>query len=814
MQDQEHFVKLLVDSGLSLIPITEKEKKPHWVLGKTHDLLTRRATNEEIKHWIAVGVNSWGVAGGAVSNNLVTLDFDEKHYEGLYDRWYARLAEDQKEIVAQSFLNSTRNNGKHLRYRTETPQPTIKLARRVEFNKETKKEEIVTTAETKAEGGYALIPPTTGYTTIHGDLNNLPLVTDEMHEEFIDILRTFNEVEDMPATEFEWRPNNLVTGDRPGDRLNALASWKEILEPHGWIEESKNYWRRPGKKEGEGISATTNWNEYPMFYVFSSAAAPFTENKGYSKFHSFALLSYQGDFKAAAKKAAELFPLPQQDSKNGSSSEANDFLASLLNNENVTLFHDEQGDGYLSLEIDGHQEIWPCKSRTLKKWLAKEIYLLRKRPPGSEALKSVLGVLEGTACYSAAEHKLSNRMAWGENGSLWYDLTNKDWQAVRVDQSGWNLVDKPPILFRRYSHNKAQIIPANEGGDVSLLLKYVNIRNEEHRLLLLVFLVSCFIPEFPHPLLIIFGSQGSAKSTLSKLLRWIIDPSVIEVASMPESLKELIQTLAHHAFLFFDNVSYVSEQVSDILCKAVTGGGFPKRELYSDDDDIIYSFMRSIGINGINLVATRPDLLERSILLELERIEPSDRKQEKDIMQSFQNDLPSILGGVFDVLVKAMRIQPTIKVDSLPRMADFAVWGCAIAQALGYSQKDFLVAYTNNIAKQNETVLNENVVASAVVSFMETKEEWTGTATELLHDLTEQAAFDRIDTYEKYWPKASNSLTKKLNELKVNLKEVGILFTSIAGNTRTITLRKVSQVVDDDGTDDVSGDLLGEVSHD
>lgn len=298
----------LSSQGLSLIPITEGEKKPHSILGPKHDLLTRRSTHEEVEKWVAAGVKSWGVANGAVSGNLVTLDFDEKHYEGLYDLWYARLSDEQLAVVDMCAISTTRNNGHHVRYRTDTPQPTIKLARRVELNSETQKEDIVTTAEVRGEGSQALIPPSAGYAFIQGDLTTLPQVTDEMHEELIDILRTFNEVENAPATEYERRPTDTIPGDRPGDRLNALMSWEEILMPHGWVQELKNHWRRPGKKAGEGISATTDHAGVPMLYVFSSSAAPFTENRGVSKFHAFALLNHDGDFKAAARAAAAMYP--------------------------------------------------------------------------------------------------------------------------------------------------------------------------------------------------------------------------------------------------------------------------------------------------------------------------------------------------------------------------------------------------------------------------------------------------------------------------------------------------------------------------
>ncbi|MFA6273559.1 MAG: bifunctional DNA primase/polymerase [Candidatus Paceibacterota bacterium] len=317
-ESQNTDILALAESGLSVIPITEGGKNPHFICldgTRKHNLLEKSATPEEVKKWIESGVKSWGVAGGVISGNLVTLDFDEKNYLGLYDLWYAKLSDDQKAVVDTCYKNSTRNKGTHLRYRTQTSQPTIELASRVKWDEKENKNKIETTAETRAEGAYALIPPSAGYTTLQGSLLNLPIVPDEIHEELIDVLRTFNEVEDEPATEYEWKPTDSSTKDRPGDRLNEKATWNEILEPHGWVEEGKNRWRRPGKNRGEGISATTDYDSKPMFYVFSTSAYPFKANTGYSKFHTFALLNYEGDFSAAAKVAAEMYPKENSSAK-------------------------------------------------------------------------------------------------------------------------------------------------------------------------------------------------------------------------------------------------------------------------------------------------------------------------------------------------------------------------------------------------------------------------------------------------------------------------------------------------------------------
>ncbi len=300
-----------INEGISVIPITTNKKTPHKVLGKTHKLLERLATKEEVRDWVEAKVTSFAVAGGKVSGNLMTLDFDEKHLTGLYDAWYNKLSDDQKKIVDTCQKNSTRNKGTHLRYRTETPQPTVKLARKVEWSNELKREAIVTIAETRGEGTYALIPPSEGYVNLQGSLQDLPTLPDEIHEELIDILRTFNEVEDEPEPEYDWKPINNYASDRPGDRFNAQATWERILEPHGWRTAGGGYWTRPGKDKKDGISATTDHDGIPMFYVFSSSASPFQANRGYTKFSTYTLLNHGGNFTEAAKAVVKIFPQEQ-----------------------------------------------------------------------------------------------------------------------------------------------------------------------------------------------------------------------------------------------------------------------------------------------------------------------------------------------------------------------------------------------------------------------------------------------------------------------------------------------------------------------
>lgn len=499
-------------------------------------------------------------------------------------------------------------------------------------------------------------------------------------------------------------------------------------------------------------------------------------------------------------------------------------LKYLFEREDIIFFHDEKSETYIYLEHDNHTEIWPLKSKAMRMFLNSKAWSIFGETLKSEEAKNILGVLQGKAYFEGPEIKLHNRVAWRE-GKLCYDLTNDEHQIIEIDGNGWNIIDKAPILFKRYTHHKAQVIPV-QNGDIKLLLKYVNIGDEEHLLLFFVLVVSYFIPDFPHAMMVLFGAQGASKTTTAKIVRLMVDPSIMEVSSLASSIKELVQELAHHHFIFFDNISYISEEVSDILCKAISGGGFTKRELYTDDEDIIYVIQRCVAINGINLVTTRPDLLDRSVLLELLRIDPSKRKSEKELYDDFEKDLPSILGGIFDVLTSAIKRRSDIKVKP-ERMADFTYWGCAIAEALGYTKEDFLKAYRNNTIRQTEMLLNDNVVATAIIKFMEDKGEWKNTPTKLLDELYNQALFANIDTREKYWPKGASALSRRLNELSTSLKQMGIsVVISTHGTERYIHIQKVATTAQQisplievvqtrtDDTDDISPILSEKSSED
>jgi hypothetical protein len=214
--------------------------------------------------------------------------------------------------------------------------------------------------------------------------------------------------------------------------------------------------------------------------------------------------------------------------------------------------------------------------------------------------------------------------------------------------------------------------------DIHTLDKFLhlaNIQENSTRHLLKVYMISLVIPDIPHPMLQLHGEKGSTKSTLESFIKRIIDPSNPELLTIPYDRKEFVQQVSHNHTVYYDNTKVVPKWLPDEACKVVTGAGITKRKLYTDNEDVVYNFRRCIGFNGININLTESDALDRSILIELQRMKQEDRKPESKVISQFEEMLPHILGYIFDIIGKSIRIIDLINVSKLPRMADFALWG-------------------------------------------------------------------------------------------------------------------------------------------
>jgi hypothetical protein len=408
------------------------------------------------------------------------------------------------------------------------------------------------------------------------------------------------------------------------------------------------------------------------------------------------------------------------------------------------------------------------RGKEFRRWLAGAFYSATERAANNEAISTALQVLEAKATFDMPQLVLSNRFAMRDS-TIYIDMGDAKWRVVKITADGLEIMDKPPVLFRRYSHQQALPDPVH-GGKLSDLHRHLAVKSGDDKLLVEAWLVASAFSNVPRPVINFHGSQGASKTTAARCLRSLTDPSLTESVDLGKSPAELAQVLDHHGVTYFDIVTSIPSWAADMLCRAVTGGAFSKREIYSDDSDILLTFQRAMIVTGINIPTHAPDLLDRLLLIELERIPADKRMDEATFWSRFDADRPKLFGSLLDAISGALRYLPNIKLDRMPRMADFARVACAYAEFAGIGADKMLDVIMLQTSRQTQEVLDCDPVASAIREFIQKCKSWTGTTGKLLELLNESAPTPRPEG----WPRQANTLSRKLNVLHSTLNEVGI----------------------------------------
>jgi hypothetical protein len=462
-------------------------------------------------------------------------------------------------------------------------------------------------------------------------------------------------------------------------------------------------------------------------------------------------------------------------------------LVALAMKAGVRLFHDAEQRGFATLPIGNRIETWPLRSTGFRRYLSLLFHRACEKTPGGQAVADAIAVLEGKAVHDSPEYPVHVRLAEHE-GKIYLDLADKDWNAVEVDVDGWRIIKDPPVKFRRPRGLMPLPIP-RPGGRVDDLRRFVNVEGDDDWRLVVGWEVQAFRPRGPYPVLCLHGEQGCGKSTKARALRSLLDPSTAPLRSEPREPRDLMIAATNAWAVAFDNLSHLPDWLSDALCRLATGGGFSTRELFTDAEEMIFDAMRPCALTSIEDLASRGDLLERSIIIRLPRISEQRRRTERQFWTEFEQARPAILGALLDAVSAALARVDTITLDAMPRMADFAVWVTAAEPALGWAPGAFLTAYRGNQRDANELALEASPIVVPLRKLMEQETAWEGTAGDLLEKLAALAGEKAVK--EKEWPKRANVLSGKLRRLAPNLAQVGVGvdFERQPGGRRSRTIR-------------------------
>jgi hypothetical protein len=471
-----------------------------------------------------------------------------------------------------------------------------------------------------------------------------------------------------------------------------------------------------------------------------------------------------------AKERAKLELEPDPDP--GQRRKAADILIE-LSAKAEELFHAPDGKAYATIPVGDHFETWPIRSKGFRHWLAREFFAETSSAPNSDAIQSALNVLEARAHFDGAQRPVHIRVG-AHDGRIYLDLADTKWRAVEITSTGWQIIDNPPIRFRR----PAGMLPLPEpvhGGKIKDLRPFLNIKDgddgDKDFVLAVSFTLAALRERGPYPPLDLVGEHGAAKSTFARVLRKLIDPNSTPLRALPREDRDLFIAANNGHLLVFDNVSKMPDWISDTLCRLATGGGFAARQLYSDGDEALFDAMRPIVLNGIEDIIGRPDLADRAIFLVLENISDEKRKTEEKFWEDFDAAHPCILGALLDGVAHGLQKLPGIHLNRTPRMADFATWATACETAY-WQAGTFAQAYEMNREDAISAVLEADLVATAVQTFMAERTEWEGTSTNLLGALKMAVGEDQAK--QKEWPSSPRALSGRVRRQAATLRRVGI----------------------------------------
>jgi len=436
------------------------------------------------------------------------------------------------------------------------------------------------------------------------------------------------------------------------------------------------------------------------------------------------------------------------------------------------LWHTNDNIAYADLLIDGLRHTYPVKSNSFQMWLSRELYRQYKKAGNKESISTALNLIEAKALFEGDENKIWLRTGEDNQGNIYIDLANDRCQVIKVTKERWSIIssNECPIRFHRSNMQLPLPMPKDKGS-LEDLWKIIKI-DDKYQPLLVTWLLSCLVPFGSKPIVYLVGSKGAGKTTTGKILKSIVDPTKAPLLPKVGNDKDIVASANNRWLLVYDNLSKLSQADQDNLCRTATGAGFSQRKLYTDMDESYFEYTRPQILTSVDFVPNRSDLLDRCILIKCNRLSDSDRATEQKLDQLVKHYLPGILGGLLDLLVKALANKDSIDCP-LPRMADYALLGIAA------EIPNFTEAYQINIEQSNKSVIDMNPIAEAIKDHLDEYRTQHPTATQYHCSITSLLEIiQRISDEPEVQRLTNKGLGRLLGgSLKDDLQGVGIVVT-------------------------------------
>jgi hypothetical protein len=453
-------------------------------------------------------------------------------------------------------------------------------------------------------------------------------------------------------------------------------------------------------------------------------------------------------------------------------------------------FLDQSNDPYVYVPINGHYENIQINSSTFKKLLRKKMQETFDEGISNDAIQQVMGVIEGNLIHNPVKRSLYQRVAKIE-GKILIDSGRTDWKVYEIDANGWRLTDPETNMFvreRKFQEYSCAENTPRVGWDE--FFDILNITDSEIRNLLKIWLAVALIPDIPRPGLVVNGPPGSGKTTLTSVLRRIVDPCEKPVERFPANdIRSLELKLFQNHIPTFDNLNYINQESSDILCQVITGSLFDQRKLFTDSDTVSRYMKKPWILCGVSVPGTASDFLSRVFIVELGIISPERRRDEGAVKRDLEKLIPGLQALIFDCISDGLSNFNKVRTTGFQRLADSHRYSLAMCQYLQMSEPAIDALWKANKNSQDSETDSGNILTVLIPEFLGScGGEWEGTATELHKALFDKFNPDR-QSFKTQWPKQPNKLSGAINKIMETLVTKGVrVERKKVGPTRTIHL--------------------------
>jgi hypothetical protein len=450
------------------------------------------------------------------------------------------------------------------------------------------------------------------------------------------------------------------------------------------------------------------------------------------------------------------------------------------------------GIAYVTVPVDGHLEHHRVRSQRFRDWLIVKagrefpIEVAGKTRPGTFGKNAVEDALTACEAMAAASQQVrSAALRVGSAGAAHYlDLGDSDWSAAEVTPSGWRIINTAPVPILRTRRTRPLPRPTS-GGSLSPLRELLPMGEEDEWRLAILWMLAALRPAGPYPILALSGEQGTGKSFTARVLRRLVDPCGDDIMQPPREDRDLIAAARGNHVLAFDNLSTLSGELADSICRLATGGDIGGRLLYTNDESAAFSAQRPIIVNGIPDLVSRGDLVSRTIFV---RLAPMERRRtEAELWASFNEAASGVLGAMLDVLAAALARLPDVKLPNDTasfRMADFTLLAIAAEDALNWPAGAASAALRRNMRGAAALMTDLDPVAIAIRALIDRDGRFEGLVSNLHARLT---ALTDMDTRRAPgWPRNASRLGEHLRRLAPALRGAGINVVERRGNAGMI----------------------------